>query len=361
MSIAQIPSEVGGIEIRGTVANSSFLVANAGTVTWNSANFAGFWYDLKTNQSTETLTVQAFNGARSIPQYNLWYNTTTAPMMFKVSMEKNRTVEYGLDFAGYIMSTGGRFYDVVGWMGEKYVGINGKSNKLAKLVLEQDTADKRTLTVGETWEMGDGYTLTVQSIDARSNPRQARVVLSKDGAKLDDKFIEFATSDATNIGTTQGVYTYYANIGGESNVPIFVTYVDSIFSGATSDMVQLKYTWLIENKVLEVKSNDAYGVFKVNTETPDLTLKSDSNIFLSRGSTIDLVDNLKFKVSDSPDNDVRFYPMVLRNASNLWEVRGSVANAAALYESGAGFIWNSENFPGFWYDLNENKYTESLK
>ncbi|HMB45519.1 MAG TPA: S-layer protein domain-containing protein [Candidatus Methanoperedens sp.] len=293
------------VEIRGSVANASTLAAN-GSVAWNYANFAGFWYDLKTNQSTESLAVQAFNGARSIDKEKLWYNTTIAATKFKVASEKSRDVEYGLDANGANpTSTGAQYYDVVGWMAEKYIGINGKPNKLAKLILEQDTSDKKTLTVGETWEMGGGYSLTAQSIDARSNPRLAWFVLSKDGAKLDDKVLEAASTTAGN--GTQGVYTYFANLGGESNVPIFVTYIDSVFSGASSDMVQLKYTWLIDNTITEVKSGDKFGIFKVDSESP-LKLKSDSAVSLSKDSTVTLAGNMNFRVSDSADTDVRFYP-----------------------------------------------------
>jgi len=39
------------------------------------------------------------------------------------------------------------------------------------------------------------------------------------------------------------------NIAGEYDVPMFVTYIDSIFAGSTSDMAQLRYTWAISDNV----------------------------------------------------------------------------------------------------------------
>jgi len=94
------------VEVRGAVANATTGVP----FTWDSANFAGFWYDLKTNQSTETLSVQKYTGARSIDKENLWYNTSTAATKFKVASEKSRTVEYGLDSTGKTpLSTGAVF------------------------------------------------------------------------------------------------------------------------------------------------------------------------------------------------------------------------------------------------------------
>lgn len=47
----------------------------------------------------------------------------------------------------------------------------------------------KTMTVGETWDMGGGYALTTQAIDAMASPRQVWIVFSKDGHKLDDKVI----------------------------------------------------------------------------------------------------------------------------------------------------------------------------
>ncbi|CAG1000185.1 hypothetical protein METP2_03203 [Methanosarcinales archaeon] len=61
------------------------------------------------------------------------------------------------------------------------------------------------------------------------------------------------------------VYTYIEkNVNGESDVPVFVTYVDSIFTGAEgmSAFVQFRYTWLISRNVLKIKAGDKFGVFE---------------------------------------------------------------------------------------------------
>lgn len=48
-------------------------------------------------------------------------------------------------------------------------------------------ADSKTLTKGETWNIGGGYALTVMSIDQKATPKQVWLELSKNGNKLDDK------------------------------------------------------------------------------------------------------------------------------------------------------------------------------
>jgi S-layer protein (TIGR01567 family) len=295
------------VEVRGSVSedksgNDAGDVNDLSVTSWNARNFAGFWYDLKNNKTSENLIITGRTD-RSIAKEMLWYNSSKQFVQYKVN-EKNGSlmVEYGLLPDGTKASSAqnnlGGYYATVGWMAEKYVGLNGKNNKLAKLILEQEEADKKTLTVGETWDMGDGYTINAQAIDAKATPRQAWLVLSKDGVKLDDKV----------IGQGQ-VYSYYEkSLAGESNVPIFVTYVDSVFAGATSDMVQLKYTWVISKSITEVKSGDTYGVFKVDSEEP-LRLKSDSSVSLSSDAKVDLIGNMKFRVADN-STTLRFYPMV---------------------------------------------------
>ncbi len=320
---------------------------------------------LKFITEIKKLIIKPISG-RTIPKETLWYTTTKQAMQFKVAEIKNRTVEYGMnaDLSSSV-STGAGYYAVVGWIGEKYVAINGKNNKLAKLVLEQADADKKTLAIGETWDLGDGYTLTAQSIDAKASPRQAWLVLSRDGNKLDDKIIDAASIAGTG---TQGVYTYYAkSIAGETNVPIFVTYVDNVFASATSDMVQLKYTWLISNTIMELKPGDKIGIFKVDSISGPLTLKNDSSITLSRGSTVDLVGSMKFKVADS--ENLRFYPVLLRHYpvnpdwSEEYEVRGEVydPSSSIIPLTGSDEGWDTFNFAGFWFDLDKGLQGETLK
>jgi S-layer protein (TIGR01567 family) len=259
-----------------------------GVMTWNAANFPAL--------TTDTLNVPYLTGS-TIERDHLWYNTTMQLIPYKVFSATGNTVEWGLDASGYPASGGG-YYGKVGWFGKTYVALNGKTNKLAKPVLEQNETDSKTLLVGETWDMGDGYTLKLNSIDWHALPRQAWVTLNKSGTILDDKVIPNESS----------VYTYLErSIGGESNVPMFVTYFDNI----STNSVRLKYTWLIsDNNILEVTASDTYGVFKVIDDgSSSHTIKlwnDESSVSLSRNSTVNLFDGLYFVVNDSPS--LEYYP-----------------------------------------------------
>jgi PGF-CTERM protein len=86
-----------------------------------------------------------------------------------------------------------------------------------------------------------------------------------------------------------------------------------VFAGATSDMVQVRYTWLVSARVTTVKSSDKFGIMEVvtvNSTGKSLSLNNtDSTLSLTQDSTVDIMGNMKFKVADQA-GVLRFYPMV---------------------------------------------------
>ncbi len=306
--------QVTSVEIRGTVANQTaiaggFNASNISELVWTPQSFAGFFYDLKDNLGKEQLKITSIGiNNDTIPEKALVYSTQAEPKQLKVVKEAYNgsgatASSAGLERVGTTaFSSNGEYY-VLGWQAETYVAMNGKVDKLAKLIIEHGTSasEKKTLTVGETWDIGNGWTLSAQAIDAKASPRQAWLVLSKDGVKKDDKIV-----------TEKRVYTYVEkSVAGESDVPLFVTYVDSVFAGATTDMVQLRYTWAVSSSVTTVKTGDTYGLFKdavIDNTAKTITIKNDGAISLSRDATIDLMGNMKFRTADS--DTLRFYPKV---------------------------------------------------
>ncbi|MCZ7384199.1 MAG: putative baseplate assembly protein [Candidatus Methanoperedens sp.] len=158
--------------------------------------------------------------------------------------DPNNYIADGLDSNGNKVSgsTGTHYLKIVP-KDEPYVAINGKSNKIAKIIIEQgiSSSEKKSLAVGESWDIGSGWKLTANTVDAKSSPRQVWLTLSKDGVTKEDKIL-----------SPGQVFTYVEkSIAGESDVPLFVTYIDSVFAGATSDTVQLRYTWAADTIVIE--------------------------------------------------------------------------------------------------------------
>ncbi len=337
------------VEIRGAV---SF-----GNGTWDNSSFAGFFYDIKEDLGTETLKINQTD--KTIPKDGMEYSTRGQQKTLNVVSKQYagdyaKAIAAGLEqfgngsMAGITGVDGAGNYTIVGWQAEKYIAIKKKSDKLAKLLVEHGSAasDKKTLTVGETWEVGGGYTLTANSIDAKASPRQVWLTLSKDGVKKDDKVVTAGTTDS------KPVYTYVEKtLCGETDVPVFSTYVDSVFAGATTDMVQLRYTFLMSSTCTVIKSGDVFGLMKV-TSTDPLTLRnSDNTVTLSQDTILNVMGDVKIKVADS--TTLRYYPFVLKTEPGTYEVRGTVAFG--------NDSWDNSSFPGFFYDIKEDLGTETLK
>ena len=319
------------VEIRGIVFDSGSSTYNT-TLQWDAVKFPGFWYALGPGKSSETLKIinqpasSLTANNRVIEKENLQYNTLRSDQKFKVFSEKSKKVENGLEYNSstktFKLNATGGYYARLGWFGDLYVAVNGKANKLAKLIKEQKAEEKQTLKLGTSWNLGEGYNLTVESLDTETNPRQAWLSFNKDGKNLDQRVV--------NEGE---VYTYIEkNVNGESDVPVFVTYVDSIFTGAEgmSTFVQLRYTWLISQNVLEIKAGDKFGVFEAKEANENYVLlhNKDNPIKLGQNSVQPLYGELKFKVADS-STALRFYPyfeQVIKDSPKV-DFKATIANA----------------------------------
>lgn len=161
-------------------------------------------------------------------------------VVYKVYQEKELIVEDGLCsngekncvFEDLREVDGGEYYSMVG----DRIALNGSRTKLAALVLEQDVGNSKALGVNESWEI-EGWKLFVMVIDPQGFG--VRFALLYDGVMVDEKWVMegdmFAYSEQ--------------NIAGEFNVPMFVTYVDSVFVGQSTSLVELKYTWAVSRDV----------------------------------------------------------------------------------------------------------------
>ncbi|MFZ3058822.1 MAG: S-layer protein domain-containing protein [Candidatus Methanoperedens sp.] len=348
------------VEIHGVVFDQSNTNYNSSNnLIWDAQNFTGFWYASGGGKSSETLKIvnqlasSLTISSRVIQQENLLYNTSRTDQNYTVFTEKGWKVENGLNYNSttktFTKSATGGKYARLGWFGDLYVAVNGKANKLARLIKEQKKEEKQTLKLGTVWDLGEGYNLTVESLDTKASPRQAWLSLNKDGKVLENKVV--------NEGD---VYTYVEkSVSGESDVPIFVTYVESIFTGGEgmSALVQLRYTYLISQNVLEVKVGDKFGVFEVKEANENYVLlyNKDKTVNLDQNTVQVLYGDLKFRVADS-STALRFYPIVEKTAPGKYEVRGGVYDQSNY----KNLVWDAQRFPGFWYALGSGKSSENL-
>ncbi|HCJ65950.1 MAG TPA: hypothetical protein DHV62_01135, partial [Elusimicrobia bacterium] len=349
MTTPSMAANVPKVEIHGVVYDEKSNIYNK-TSTWDAQNFTGFWYSIHGGKSSETLKIENIN-IRSIDKENLKYSTSRTDQKYIVFIEKGKKVENALDFDNVTKKfnkTNGGYYARLGWFGDLYVALNGKSNKLSKLLLEQKKDQKKTLKLGESWNLGEGFNITAVSLDTKTNPRQALLNLTKNDRTLDNKVVYEGD-----------VYTYVVkNLQGESDVPIFVTYIESIFTGAegAATFVQLRYTWLISDNVTEIKLDDKFGELEVKESNEErLILSNDGGISLSLNAVKPIYNDLKIRVADHVD--LRFYPILEKTIPGKYEIRGGVYDEIK-YKS---LVWDAQRFPAFWYALPGGKSSETLE
>lgn len=245
------------VEIRGTVAT--------GNMTYDYTSFAGFWYDLDKDLTSETLNVTVVAGTRDA--------TITYQCDPKTQTYKNT-----------ILGT----YDIIGLFAEKYVCYDGETDKLVKLLVKEGGNDDHNVAMNELVVMPEMFAVAVTQIDLDGN--KCIVVLYKDGVALD-----------TEVCQSGDTYVYE----DDEDVMIFSCRVSQVFRGTDTNMVTLDYLWLISDDILEIDTNDDFGEMEVTSTSGGITMESDGTIELSEDSEVDLMNGLYFKVADS--STLRYY------------------------------------------------------
>ena len=330
-----LPASAETIEIRGAVVELTAIQSSA--IIWDAYNFPVFWYDPDDDLMTETLTIaddtlSTFD--RTIDVDCLTYQTCSVYQQYALYSNEGLTV------------AGDAGYYIEGWMGQRYVAINNRADKLCELLVEFVYGDKKTLATGEAWDLGGGFSLEAKQIDLAGN--KVWFGLSKDGLELD--------SEVVSAG---GVYTYTADIGGEDDVPVFSCYVDAVFRGTDTNIVQIKYVFLIDDAVLEINCGDEFGIMEATIATAStIVLKNDETVLdLDAGTVKCIMGDMYFKIADD-DTAIRFYPFVEHTTPGTCEIRGTVQNLMGPQSS--AIAWNAYNFAGFWYDPDDDLMTETL-
>ncbi|MCD6206496.1 MAG: hypothetical protein J7J06_00715, partial [Methanosarcinales archaeon] len=373
------------VEVRGTIVELSgandTLNDTGGNHVWDYSTFAGFWYDLDDNLKTENLTILATErdapgeatlknstDERTIGEGSLVYKTHPEFQEYEMHQDIAPTATERADpttmetkYADKLdqpiglcvesdKSGGDCGYFIEGWMAEQYVAIDSNADKLCKLLVEFEDDDKKTLATGEEWDLGGGFALVANQIDLEGD--KVWFSLKKDGRELDNE----VASTGSGTRTQDRVYTYTADIGNEEDIPVFSCYVDAVFRGTDTNVVQVMYVFLIDDDVLEIETSDTYGSMEVMTASKsEVVLKNDeTTIDLDTDTKEHIMGGMYFKTADD-DNAIRFYPMVEYTEPGTYEVRGTVEELKTGKDTlGTDRVWDYSTFAGFWYDLDDN-------
>ena len=125
--------------------------------------------------------------------------------------------------------SGGRFYAMVG----SKVALNGNSDALVNRLVNEGIDDDHLLRVGESLSLPGDIKFT--PVEINGDGKNVCFSLSKDGQEISNKLV--------NEGE---LYTHIEEeIMGETEVPVFVTFVETIFSAMNTNLVKITSTWLI--------------------------------------------------------------------------------------------------------------------
>ena len=367
-----VAAVAGALEFSGEVVQ--LTGAQTTDIVWDENNFGGFCYDINGDVGTETLTIAA--GTLTGPDVDRTIETdaltyTTHPIWREYELHKNLGLTVESDHYG-----GDAGYWIEFWMGERYVAIDGKSNKLAKPLVEFNDTDTKTLATGEEWDLGGGFSLVANQVDLEGD--KVWFTLKKNGIELDDEVIDTGDADLQDR-----VYTYIADLAGEDEIPIFSCYVSEVFRGTDSNIVQVQYVFLINNDILQISTGEYYGNMEVVSTTPSqIVLENWKSIYLYYGRQI--MGDLSFKTI-SNTSAIEFYPHLIRNelpvlsgggdefgswdcGESIWnsthtptatdEFSGEVAELTGAQT--ADIVWDKDNFGGFCYDIGGSVGTEML-
>ena len=264
----------GSYEIRGTIVDPS-----VGTFTWTPYNFEGFYYDIDDDVGTEELRAR-FTGDK-IEDGDLRYRTEPESVEFEYS-------RWGS-------------YNVIGFLAEKYfAGYNDDTEfndefsvinegELRKVLIDDD--ESYTVRSGATFPLKEGYELRIKEVDLDGN--KVYLSITKDGEEVDSKVIEPGSS------VTSSTFTYDDEIGSE-DVPIIAVHVQSVFRGREEDLATVEGIFQVSDKSRSVEEGETYGKMEIDSVSDSgITMVNDGSFSLGKGKTITIMENMKFRVSDS--------------------------------------------------------------
>ncbi|NOR48497.1 MAG: PGF-pre-PGF domain-containing protein, partial [Methanosarcinaceae archaeon] len=232
--------------------------------TWNSANFQGFIY-------TEQLMVWSLiidDSHRTIGEDNITYSTQ--PLLKDYQIYANEGIE--------VQGSGN--YSVMGWLGDERVVI--EKWVVSDLVFEQNSIDIKTLHSGETWDLGDGYSLKLLGLDVNGN--EAWLALNNYSGEIDNQVC---------VNQTACIFT--TDTDPADDVTLLVTYLKKV----NTTHIELKYTWLISQDIIEISAGSGPDIFDTFMSYGTIYLRSDEDVLLTRGTTTPLFDDFKFEVEDT--------------------------------------------------------------
>lgn len=310
------------------------------TYTWNPMSFSGFYYNIDNDVGDESITITLNNyNDRNINDGDMIYSTTPDEVGFGYSdFGKYQVIGFMADkyFAGYTDNT----HPPKPKESVRKISVIGQG-QLHKILLDDD--QKRTLIVGGTITLKEGYVIKAKDVGDRT----MLISLLKDGNEVD-------SASLLNAGET---YVYKKRVGSVDDLPLIMVKFDSVFIGRESQMAILKGMFQISEDYVKIDNGDTFGVMEITeTSSNKIAMENKNSVSLSSGGIVGIMGDLKIIVADS--DDVRF--ALFAEKKGTYDVRGTIYPATDE--------WTPMNFGqnvgkksiGFYYDIDNDIGTEKF-
>lgn len=288
------------VEVRGTILDSG----NVSSIAWDGSNWNALYFALNdVGSNTESLcyeNIDPENPAIGVTPNNnvidkkeLIYRTHTYEKKFKLSAKTDANA----------VST----YSVIPLFSKKYIAVNDDASKITTLITEQGGGAEKTLEEGESWDLGNDYSLKLEQLDADADAGKVFVILYKDGLELDSDVLDMDGTDDDRA------FIVKDDLAGMEDLVYFVTYLENTFRSTSGSFAILKYTWLIDkDNVITIEEGDKIGLLKCREVSENwINMSNDVIITLEMDDTIYFTDDWYFQTSKAgmgANGGYLFYP-----------------------------------------------------
>ena len=390
ISLLIVPATASDVtyKFKSTVYDNTDSSLNTGDFYWDADSFSGFWYQMKPGLSSELLYFN--NSVNSSSTFQLGDTLAEGDLYYVSKPQVKKTKIGGSDDGSTFIvdDVDLKKYYLLGFFGSSYVAMpedpsdlsaGCKPDKIAKILVQYGSDDKKQMFSGEEWELADGWSLVAQQVDVEGE--KVWIQLMRDGEEVDSDVI------SGNVDLTKPERTYLYKDSDDN--PVFYCYVDSIFSGTDSNFVVFKYAYLISD-ITTIESGDTYGVFDVdgfkvpavlngtdyagsnsntvlNTGDDAIVMSSNDDISLDPDEVIDLYGGMYLKTEDTSGSTLKmtfWKTCTVSPAEGATEVKYKIRsnlydNTDSSLNTG-DFYWDANSFSGFWYQIKPGLSSELL-
>ncbi|WP_318531600.1 S-layer protein domain-containing protein, partial [Methanohalophilus profundi] len=280
--------------------------------TWDAQNFAGFWYDIDEDDSSETLIINQSTGVIAEEE----------DLVYEAAAVTGQEPEFA--FTANASTSALYDYSKVGLFAEEYFAVDGEVDTLSKILMDDDTS--YTVRTGESLELANGYAITPQQIDVDGN--KVWLELTKDGEFVDDKIVNTA-GDATTANKT---WFYEQDVGDYEDIATIMVHIDEVFQGQVDSLCVIEGVFQVSEDPLVLEVDDEFGELIVTSVDGPIVMKNTEELDIPDDEVLDITDELKVLGNDG---GTLWYLFTEKTEPGTYELRGAVASD--------NFTWDAQN------------------